>query len=69
MNTPENEPAGGTSGKGVAFEQRPNIRYTGMRRRELLLNYKKWLKRNRNWKMTEEKSKQNENRSPPAPKP
>lgn len=40
----------------LAIEQRPNVRSSaGARRRELLLNYKKWLKPNKNGNITGQK--------------
>lgn len=46
----------------AAIEQSPNVRYSaGVRRRELFLNYKKWLKLNKNGNITGQKLKQNEN--------
>lgn len=40
----------------LAIEQSPNVRSSaGVRRRELLLNYKKWLKPNKNGSITGQK--------------
>lgn len=56
--------------KVLLARQRPNTRYTaGVRRRELLLNYKKWLKTKRNRKITGEKSKRNDTGAPLPSKP